>query len=219
MGQVRTSTPWSFLLLQTGQEYNFLCPPQNEKFLATLSYQIPKPNWWYGLNKNKDSTIRTKQSSYTRLKFSSLLRGLHLQEPSPHSYRADAPLAMAAVGSFPPSPLTAGGTGRLNPPGWPDPASHAPRNQGLRRQVRGRTRPWPSTQVLDSHVCQRVPDTQPGPGTEPKINVYGIATAMLIEGSGISSYLVPSAETWIAPWFIPTVCAWPVKRLLHLIQS
>lgn len=46
----------------------------------------------------------------------------------------------------------------------------------------------PTSQCSASHTGQHVPDTQPGLGTEPgKINIYGIATMMLMEGSGISS--------------------------------
>lgn len=120
----------------------------------------------------------------------------------PQSAQANV-TAMAALGSFPP------------PSSW---APVAPKPCGAEQEgPEPNPTLGPTSQCSANHIGQRVPDTQPGPGTKPgKINIYGIATMMLMEGSGISSQLVQSAEFMNSSLFHPYYLCMATKMFATL---
>lgn len=171
MGQVQTSTLDPSCCFRQGRSRTLWAPEKEKSSCSSVTKCLNQTD---DVDQTKIKTAQKGQqkSSYAELKFSSLLHGLCLQEP--------------LLGVTKPMSLQWQLLGASLLP--PEHQWH-PNSGGLsRRGSEANPTLGPTSQCSASHMGQHVPDTQPGLGTEPgKINIYGIATMMLMEGSGISS--------------------------------
>lgn len=159
--------PWSCCFRQ-GRSRT-LCASEKEKRSCSSVTKCLNQTDDTDQTKIKAAQKGQQQSSYAGLKFSSRLQSLCLQEPL---LRVPKLMSLQWQHLELPSSLL------LSTKPWGAEQEGSETNPTL-----GTTSQWPA-----SHMGQRVPDTQPCPGTKPgKINIYGIATMILMEGSGISS--------------------------------
>lgn len=166
MGQVQTSTLDPSCCFRQGR---ILCAPEEGKPSCSSATKC--------LNQT-DDTDQTKIYSTKRTTTKFLCR-TKIQLSPPWLYES--------LSSECPSPCPCNGSTGSFPPPSPEYLWH-PNPGGLSR--RG-LRPTPHQAQHPKALpvtSVSVPDTQPGPGTQPgKVNIYGIATMVLMEGSGISS--------------------------------
>lgn len=167
MGQVQTSTLDPSCCFRQGRSRT-LCAPEKEK--PSCSGVTKCLNQTDDMDQTKIKTAQKGQqrSSYAGLKFSSLLRGLCLQEPLLGVTKPMSPQWQHLGASLLP----------------PEHQWH-PNLGGLSRRGLRQTPHWaqhpnalPATRVSMSQTHRRVLGS---------LNIYGIATVMLREGSGISS--------------------------------
>lgn len=171
MGQVKTSTLDPSCCFREGRRRTS-CAAEKEKPSCCSVTKCLNQTGDTDHTKIKTAQKGQQQSSCAGLKFSSLLHGLCLQEPL---FRVPKPMSLqwqhlGASLLLPPELLWHQNPGGLS-------------RRGLRQTPHQAQHPkaLPATPVS-------VSQTQPGLGTEPgKINIYGTATMMLMEGSGISS--------------------------------